>query len=164
MGPRAGLPGFCLEPGTVFVPFYSKQQYFRYIPKAEAHASAIRHPIFARLFPYDVGFIGSVQNEGFMRGSGNISLGCRIVGISSRNIFCDGWPAARSRGAASHPAAFEKGKTSRSEVYETFPIFSRHLRAGFFLLLLTFISSVGHSCFIYKAPGLLGKGHLAPRG
>ena len=54
-------------------------------------------------------------------------------------------PGARSRGAAPHPAAFEKGKTSRSEVYETFPIFSRHLRAAVFLLLLTFISSVAHS-------------------
>ena len=86
-----------------------------------------------------------------MRGSGKISLGCRIVGISSRNIICDGWglacrlgrvrtvptgdlpPAARSRGAAPHPAG------------ETFPIFSRHLRAAVFLLLLTFISSVAHS-------------------
>ncbi len=45
-------------------------------------------------------------------------------------------PAARSWGAAPHPEAFEKGKTSRSEVYETFPIFSRHLRAAFFLLYL----------------------------
>ena len=68
-----------------------------------------------------------------MRGNGKISLGCRIVGISSRHIFCDGWPGARSWGAAPHPAG------------ETFPIFSRHLRAAVFLLLLTFISSVAHS-------------------
>ncbi len=106
---------------------------------------------------------GNVQNEDFMRGSGNISLDCRMVGISSPHIFCDGWglacrlgrvrtvptgdlpPGARSRGAAPHPAAFEKGKTSRSEVYETFPIFSRHLRPAVFLLLLTFISSFAHS-------------------
>ena len=89
--------------------------------------------VFVRAYNRFVKF-ENVQNEDSMRESGNISLGCRIVGISSPHIFCDGWPGARSRGAAPHPAAFE-----------TFPIFSRHLRAAVFLLLLTFISSVGHS-------------------
>ncbi len=67
-------------------------------------------------------------------------------------------PAARSRGAAPHPAAFEKGKTSRSEAYETFPIFSRHLRAAFLLLSLAFISSVTHAQhWQYLAKGLGSK-------
>ena len=64
----------------------------------------------------------------YMRGSGKISLDYRIVGISSRNILRYGWglacrlgrvrtvptgdlpPAARSWGAAPHPAALRKAR------------------------------------------------------